>query len=223
MNRQKLILALLLVALVGAIIYAVVRSPKQQRVATLKYRPGAVATVPRRGAAAAPTAAAAGQEVHLAQLDREQTRTSGYRRNIFTPIFHEEVTLPPFKPLPPPPRSPRGLPPPPPPSGGAGQGQMAPPPPPPPTPRDIDQQELSRFSFLGFLKKNGDKTVFLSRDNEIFLARKGATIANKFIVSDLTDDALTLQSPATGAELVIPLLDNQAVSSRRTTRRALNQ
>ena len=40
MNRQKLILSLLLVVLACSIAYSVLRAPKEQRVATLKYRPG---------------------------------------------------------------------------------------------------------------------------------------------------------------------------------------
>ncbi|HEY5512847.1 MAG TPA: type II secretion system protein PulP, partial [Geomonas sp.] len=166
----------------------------------------------RKGAAPLPEADDA--KVHLELLDREAPRFSGYRRNIFSPIFKEEVKLPPFKPLPPPPRPVLPLPPPPP-----APPAPAPAPPPAPTAEDIAAGELAKFTFLGFLKKNGERTVFLSSNNEIFLAKKGSNLGTKFQVTDLTEDAITIKSVAGGRELVIPLLENRALSTRRTSQR----
>jgi hypothetical protein len=294
MNRQKLILFLLLIVFVGAVVYAYVKSPKPQRVAKLKYAPGAVASAPRPkapGAAkgtqsapppaaaaipAAPTAPAAAppqggatapataapataapataapataapatapagtagaaaprlpgtgaqianddSRVHLELLDQAK-QFSGYRRNIFSPIFREELKAPPMRTLPPLPARPtRQLPPPPPPKAVAGAAPsplpVQPAPPPPPTAEQLADQELSKFTFLGFLKKkNGDKTVFLSKNNEIILAKKGSKIGPNFVVSDLTDDALTIRSIPEGRELVIPLVENRGLSTRHT-------
>ena len=211
MNRKKLVLCLLLVALAGALAYSVVHSPKEQRVATLKYRPGAAAPAARKAAAIAPRAEADGSALHLAALDRELPRFSGFRRNIFSPIFKEEVKLPPFKPLPLPPK-PVVLPPVP-----------APPPPPPapapPSADDLAAADLAKFTFLGFLSKDGAKTVFLSSNNEIFLAKKGTHLGQKYVVTALTDDAITIKSVAGSRELVIPLVENRALSTRRTSLR----
>lgn len=212
MNRKKLILCLLLLGLAGSIAYSVLRAPKQQRVATLKYRSGGAAPAARKGAAPLP-GETDDAKVHLELLDREAPRFSGYRRNIFSPIFKEEVKLPPFKPLPPPPRPVLPLPPPPAPPA------PAPAPPPAPTAEDIAAGELAKFTFLGFLKKNGERTVFLSSNNEIFLAKKGSNLGTKFQVTDLTEDAITIKSVAGGRELVIPLLENRALSTRRTSQR----
>jgi len=214
MNRQKLILCLLLVALAGSIAYSVLRSPTERRAATLTYRPGVAVPAPAKGGAGAPQGEG---RVHLAQLDQELPRFSGFRRNIFTPIFSDEVKLPPFKPLPPPPRPVTlALPPPPPP-------QAPPPapvaPPPAPTAEDIAAGEMAKFTFLGFLKQGGARTVFLSTNNEIFLAKKGTTLLSKFQVSDLTDDAITIKTIAGGRELVIPLVENRALSTRNTSLR----
>ena len=211
MNRKKLVLCLLLLVLAGSIAYSILKSPKEQRVATLKYRPGATAASARKGSAPPPQGALAGGGVHLALLDREFPRFSGFRRNIFSPIFREELKLPPFKPLPPPPKPVAGPPPAPPPP---------PPPPPPPAPPTEDQiaaGEMAKFTFLGFLKKDGAKTVFLSSNNEIFLAKKGTYLGPKYQISDLTDDAITIKSIAGGRELVIPLVENKALSTRRTS------
>jgi hypothetical protein len=213
MNRQKLILCLLMVALAGAIVYAVLRSPTEQRAATLTYRPGVAAPVTVKNPARAAQAAAPGGRLHLALLDRQMPRFAGFRRNIFSPIFSEEVKLPPFKPLPPPPKPVKiALPPPP---------QAPPPalPPPAPTEEQIAAGELAKFTFLGFLKQGGSRTVFLSTNNEIFLAKKGTTLLSKFQVSDLTDDAITIKTIVGGRELVIPLVENRALSMRNTSLR----
>ena len=208
MNRKKLVLCLLLLVLAGSITYSVLHSPKEERVANLKYRPGSTAPAPRKGAAVPARNAVRDSEVHLALLDRALPRFSGYRRNIFSPIFREEVKLPPFKPLPPPPKPVAAPPTSPPP---------VPAPPAPPTEDQLAAAEMAKFTFLGFLKKDGAKTVFLSSNNEIFLAKKGTMLGLKYQVSDLTDDAITIKSTAGGRELVIPLVENKALGTGRTS------
>lgn len=213
MNRQKLMLCLLLVVLAGSLAYSFLRSPKQQHVASLTYAPGAKAPAgARKGKGGAQPEVNPGQ-LNLALLNREQPRFTGFKRNIFSPIFRDEVKAPPFKPPPPPP-PPVKLP-------TAQLPQPAvppPPPPPPPTPEELARQaaelELAKFTFLGFLKKDGQKTVFLSKNNEIFLARKGSTLG-QFQVAELTDDAITIRSSLGGRELVIPLVENRALGGRR--------
>jgi hypothetical protein len=201
------------VILAGSLAYSLLRSPKQERVASLTYAPGAVAKGARKGAAA-PKAEAREGALNLALLDRELPRFSGYKRNIFSPIFRDEVKPPPFKPLPPPPKPLKA-----PVPAPAPAPVPAPPAPPPPSPEELARQaaeaELSRFTFLGFLKKDGQKTVFLSKNNEIFLAKKGSTLAGRFQISELTDDAITIRATAGGKELVIPLIENRALGARQ--------
>jgi hypothetical protein len=153
--------------------------------------------------------------LRLDLLDQEGQRFSGFRRNIFSPIFREEVKLPPFKPLPPPPRPVAKLPPPPPPPP---MPMPMPVMPQPPTPDQIADSELSKFTFLGFLKKNAERTVFLSSNNEIFLAKKGSKLGNKFLVTDVTDEAITIKALAGGREIVIPLVENRTLSRRSSIR-----
>lgn len=221
MNRQKLLLSVLLLIFAASVVYSYLRSPRQQQVAAPKKTPAAPATAPRKGTpapkavpgAVTPDISRDASRLHLELLDREQQRFAGYRRNIFSPIFREEVKAPPFKPLPPPPRPV----PVPPPAPAASAPAVAPPP--QPTPEQLAQQaadaELAKFVFLGFLKKGGEKTVFLSKNNEIFLAKKGSTLAQKFQVADLTDEAITIRSTTAGREIVIPLVENRALSTRR--------
>lgn len=213
MNRKKLILALLVVALIGAVIYSFVTAPRQQRAGQVKYRPGAPAPSPRKPThLAKEKSRPEGGDVAL--LQQEQPRYSGYRRNIFSPIFREEVKLPPVRlPLPPPPK-PLPLPLPPKPMAPVKEQPKEPALP----PQSREQMELARFTFLGFMSKDGAKTVFLSKDKEIYLVKKGATVAGMFVVTNLTDDALTLTSLSGGNELVIPLVENRALTPRSSKR-----
>jgi hypothetical protein len=216
MNRKKQLLAVLALIFVCALVYSFLRAPKQQRVTALKYRPGSVAQAPRKGSPAPAPAAGSSSKLHLDLLTRETPRFSGYRRNLFSPIFRDEVKAPPFKPLPPPPKPVKPLPPPKP--VPMPPAAPPPPPPPPPTPEQLADQELAKFTFLGFLKKGQEKTVFLSSNNEIFLAKKGSKIGSRFVVSDLSDDSITIRSVPEGRELVIPLMENKALSTRRTSK-----
>ncbi|HJV64958.1 MAG TPA: type II secretion system protein PulP [Geomonas sp.] len=204
MNRQKATLAVLVIVLACSVLYAIIRSPRQREATPQELRRQQPAA--GKSVQSAPPAGQPGK-VELALLDREPPRFAAPRRDIFSPVFKEEVKLPPFKPLPPlpPPKPPRtlNLPPAPP--------MQAPPPPPPPTPEQQAENEMRKLTVLGFLKKNGNKTVFLSFNDQILLARKGATLLNKFVVKDITDEAITLRPANGGNEVVIPLVDNKAL------------
>ena len=72
---------------------------------------------------------------------------------------------------------------------------------------------MARFTFLGFLKKDNRKTIFLSSDKEIYLVKKGDKIAGKYDVTNISDEALTISVTATGNEIIIPLVENRALST----------
>jgi hypothetical protein len=196
MNRQKVILAAVLALFAISLVYSFTHQPSLKTVATLKYTPGTTADVSRQV-----NRLRDDTKLHLELLDQELPRFSGFRRNIFQPIFHEEMKSPPILakptlPIPPPP-------------------MPAPPPSPPPAPApDPARTEIARFTFLGFLQKDNRKIVFLSRDKDIVLAKKGDKIAGKYEVANITDEALTINLPASGEQIVIPLVENKPLRSR---------
>lgn len=208
MNRQKLVLFILLIVLVLAVIWSVMSVPRQKTVSKLKYAPGQkledakTAAAPLAAGAAKPASAsvATGDErvLRLDLLEREQAGFRGYRRNIFKPIFTDEITLMKqkvvaFKPPPLPPVA-------------------APPPkvePPPVAQPETIQSTLARFVFLGYLKKDNRKTIFLSKDKEIILVRKGDKFAGRYEAKSVTDQALTIAATDSGEEIIIPLIENQ--------------
>jgi len=184
MNRQKAFLFILIVLFVAAVVYAFIRTPQQKAVESLKFAPGAPAETVKRD-----TAKTDDTKLNLQLLDRPLPRFAGFKRNIFwLPSFEarKKLSLPP----PPPPQPLPSLPP----------LQATPPP---------VRQEMAKFTFLGFLKKDNRKTIFLSKDNEIFLVKKGDKIANSYEVMNITDDVLTINSVSGRGQIVIPLVENR--------------
>lgn len=201
MNRQKLILATLLGLFVCSLIYSFIRMPRQKRVEKLKYQQG-MTTEPIRSRQAALDDTA---RVRLDLLEQSGGRAHPGGRNIFRSGMTGEVK-----------KSRIPLPPPPPPP------QKAEPPPAaalPPQPAVIEptalQRDMATFTFLGFIKKESRKTIFLSNGKEIFLVKKGDRIAGKYDVTALTDDVLTISSLQDGGEILIPLVENKQLSAPR--------
>jgi hypothetical protein len=65
---------------------------------------------------------------------------------------------------------------------------------------------------LGFLKKDNQQTVFLSRNNEILLARPGEKLMGKFEVVEVGENAITFNIPSEGGRVVVPLTENRALT-----------
>ena len=207
MNRQKLTLFILLIVLVLAVVWSFMSVPRQKTVKTLKYAPGqkqaavttAAATPAVTAAAQTPAPAAAGDErtLRLDLLEREQSGFKGYRRNIFKPIFMDDLRLMKQKALAfkPPPLPPVAV--------------LPPKVEPPIAQPETLKSTLARFVFLGYLKKDNRKTIFLSKDKDIILVRKGDKFAGRYEAKSVTDQALTIVATDSGEEIIIPLLENQ--------------
>jgi len=197
MNRQKLVLTALLALLSCSLVYAFLRMPRQKTVEKLKYLPGMTAPaskVPQNKSA--DTA-----RLRLDLLEPKQARSFSGGKNIFYGAFAEapKKTVTPL-PLPPPPPEKKQPPPVPPPAVAE------------PTPL---QKEMAKFTFLGFLKKENRKTIFLSNGKEIFLVKKGDKIAGKYDVTSVTDETLTISSIKDGGEILIPLVENRPLNVSR--------
>ncbi|RNC68728.1 MAG: type II secretion system protein PulP [Desulfuromonadales bacterium] len=200
MNRQRLILSVLLVVLAISAAISYFRMPKQNTVAVSKSPPTPVrAAADKKTAPATPVVDEKRLRVDL--LECRQNGFTGFKRNIFKPVFVDETKKPPVlpKPVPPPP-----LPPPKP---------VAAPPPPPPEPPQV-VRDMARFTFLGFLKKDNKKTIFLAKDKEIILVRQGDKVAGKYEATTITDEALSIRSVSDGSEMVIPLVENRPLAGQ---------
>lgn len=216
MNKQKLALFIILIILVMTVAWSFLSAPRQKTVTSIKRPTGQAEQVEKVKAAAtgAPAETSAKSAVktagatdertlRLELLDLEQSGFKGYRRNIFRPIFLDDIKLmkqkaAAFKPLP-----------------VAPVPVIAPKPVPAPpvVEPETHQSTLSHFTFLGFLKKDNRKTIFLSKDKEIVLVRKGESFAKRYEATAITDQALTIRVTDTGEEIVIPLTENRPLSA----------
>ena len=199
MNRQKLVLSILLALLVCSLIYSFVRMPRQKTVDRSTYQSSQqTVSKPLKLALAEDSA-----KVRLDLLDRAGGAYRGGGKNIFRGEFNEEVKKTRI-PLPPPPPPPAKVITPPPPAADVPPEQIKP---------TQLQRDMANFTFLGFLKKESRKTIFLSNGKEIFLVKKGDRIAGKYDVTSLTDEALTITSMLDGGEILIPLVENKPLSA----------
>lgn len=202
MNRQKALLLVFLGLFACSLVYSFMRMPRQKSVDKLTYRPGMVATVTKKSGENVEDSS----RLRLDLLEQRPVTKVSFKNNIFRALFPDvtnRIAIP--LPLPPPP--------PPPPTVITAPALPLPTSPPvisEPTPL---QREIARFTFLGFLKKDGKKTIFLASDKDIFLVKKGDKIAGKYDVTALTDDALTISSLQDGGEIIIPLIENKPLSA----------
>ena len=200
MNRQKVVLAILVVGLLIAVGTSIIRFPRQQ---TVDKR--VLDSDGKTGVSSITKGARDDAQLHLELLQKNQVSFNGFKRNIFAPIFRDFSKLPPVKPV---------------------KVTTPPPPPPPPpvvpeSPEAVMQRDLAQFTFVGFLDKERKKTIFLSKNKEIFLVKKGERIAGKYEAAAITDEALTIRAVDGGTAVVtIPLVENKALITKSSSQRA---
>lgn len=203
MNRQRLILFILVILFGVAALWSYSAMPRPKAVSTLTFKPGQQAKTMDAAPVKSPREADDGTRLKIGLLETEPSGFKGYRRNIFKPVFIDElkVVKQNAAALPPPAKAP---------SVQAVQ--------PPPREQVIIQPEaaqLARFTFLGFLKKGSVKTIFLSNGKDILLVKKGDKVAGRYEATNISDLELTLTVTDTGDEIVIPLIENSPLAKAK--------
>jgi hypothetical protein len=213
MNRQRLILFILLIALALAATWSFFAMPRP-RVAPAQKNAAGQRLAPANGASASSTPAPAlPRDTRILKLDllnHDHDVFKGYRRDLFRPIFVDELKLmqnkaaalklvkpPPLRPPPPSPPPPQTVP-----VLSAAEQQA-----------QRNRQELGKFVFKGFLGKDNQKTIFLLKDGAILLVKKGDIFEKRYKAASITDQALTIQVVDSGEEIVIPLMENLSLKA----------
>lgn len=206
MNRQRLILFILLIGFAVAVIWSFFAYPRQKRVSPSQPTAAVQRTysaAAKRTAVLQPAAQQAdARVVNMALLDAEQPSFKGYRRNIFKSVFVDEVKV--MKQKASAMKPPQTLPAKPEKTPAVERPILMP---------EVSQRELARFTFLGFMKKDNHKTVFLAKDKDIILVKEGSKFAGRYQAVSITDQALTIIVTDTGDEIVIPLIENKPLVS----------
>ena len=218
MNRQKLVLFITLVLLALAVTWSFFSFPREKTVAsppagtvrgkTAEKNPGGTVTgqTPAREDIS-PVIPRDERTLRLDLLERDQAGFKGYRRNIFKPVFVDEIKVmkqkaTAIKPVPAPPVAPV-----------VPRPLVIPAGAPAETAPDTARTALAKFTFLGFLKKDGQKTVFLAKDKEILLVKKGDRFARQYEATAISDQALTIRVTDSGEEIVVPLTENKPLAA----------
>jgi len=195
MSRQQQILAAVLLMLALSICWAWYSWPRQKTVPVLKYAPGQKIQPPP-AAADKKVDAGNARVLNLVRLEQEVRPFQGYRRNLFKPLWGDELEGKARKDAP-----------------ARGAAPAAVPSPPPPAPQisaaEADRQEMARYRFMGFLTTAGRRTVFLGKGNEVILVRPGDVLAGRYRADQITDQALKVRVLDSGDEIVIPLVERR--------------
>jgi len=209
MNRQRLLLMILVPVLIAAALWSYYSYPRQKTVAKLTYAPGGRAVATRKPVSTAgPGARPIDSRVLRLDLLESRPASGEYQRDIFRPLFVDRETELARQAAA---------------AAAAAAAEaarrarlLAPPKPvkPQPVPTGV-QNELAAFKLHGFLKKDGKKIVFLAKGQEITPVKEGATFAGRFVATSITDQVIILKVAGTGEEIIIPLIENEPLRAVR--------
>ena len=194
MNRKRLTLAILLGILAFCLVYAYLAAPRQQKASPRATAGNNVKSGIERLQAQSP------QRVRLESMKRQETPFPGADRDIFR--FKERpvrVVLPAAKtPAPDPVPVPVVV--------EVAKPVM-------PTPIELTQKALSKFTFLGFMSKQGERTVFLSSEGELFVVKAGERFGTKreFLVTGIEAQFLKVRRDGDAQAVQVPLVENESL------------
>ena len=82
-------------------------------------------------------------------------------------------------------------------------------------PVEVVRKSLSQFTFLGFLEKAGEKTVFLSSGGNLFLAKQGEHFGagQEFLVEQIDDKLLKVRHAGREGLIEVPLIEKQKLNA----------
>ena len=82
-------------------------------------------------------------------------------------------------------------------------------------PVEVIRKSLSQFTFLGFLEKAGEKTVFLSSGGNLFLAKQGEHFGagQEFLVEQIDDKLLKVRHAGREGLIEVPLIEKQKLNA----------
>jgi hypothetical protein len=183
MNRQRILLTILVGVLIASLAYAILAMPRQEQAP-----PRAAAPVAKGGAAGKAKPAV---RLHLELLASESEPFPGTGRDIFR--LRRAV--------PPPVTAPVAL--------ARPEAPPPPPPPSPPTAEELLRQALAGYKVLGFLEKGGVRSVFLANGPDVVVVRAGQPFGagNRFVAAEVTATELVVASADRTATVRVSLGD----------------
>jgi len=195
MNRKRMILAALLGVLALCMLYAYLATPRLE-----KAPPRSASKRTRSAVAKSPDklqSKVSQDRIDFSFLEAEEQEFQGATRDVFRFVQRRPE----------------------PPAVVVEEPEVQAPPPvvieEPMVPIEVVQQALAQFTFLGFLDKGGEKTVFLSSEGSLFLAKRGEQFGLdlEFTVEDISGDLLLVRPAGRDFLIDIPLIEQQKLQA----------
>lgn len=195
MNRNRTILALLMGILALCVLYAYFATPRLEKAPPRKpARYTKVASTDARK-----ISSAAEGRIDFTYMDVERQEYAGSVRDLFNfggkrkPVVSVPKEIKPVVERPP----------------------IAPPVQVQAPPVDIVTKSLSKFTFVGFLEKGGEKTIFLSSSGEMFLVKSGERfgVDQEFLVKEIEGNLLRIKHKDREGLIELELIEQQKLNS----------
>jgi len=195
MNRKRMILAALLGVLALCLVYAYFATPRLEKAPprnAKKSTRSAVAKLPDKL-----QAKNSQERIDFTFLEAEEQEFPGSKRDVFRFVQRRPEPI----------------------AVVVEEPEVQAPPPvvieEPLVPVEVVQQALAQFTFLGFLDKGGEKTVFLSSEGSLFLAKRGEKFGLdlEFTVEDISGDLLLVRPDGRDFLIDIPLIEHQKLQA----------
>lgn len=186
-NEIKLFIVLLTV-LAALVVYRISTKEEPRKVRELTFKPAGIKG-PGLGNNEGTTRGIleSGKKIEITPAGKEKKGYSGVRINLFKPLFPPPLPLHAVLPK-----------------------TAAPAPSPLPaitaSAPSIAQTEAGKFKFLGLFQKDGDRKIFLSREKELFIVKRGDSVG-LFQIGDITENTATLIEKDTKEEFRISIKD----------------
>ncbi len=194
MKKESKMLAVLL-ALLLVLFLNNLRKAEIKRVDELTYK-----TAQRQVSAPAVESGLPEIETDLLTPERESFRMG--KKNIFEPLSFVKKRRP-RKPA-----TPKAAPPKPAPPKPAVK-QV------PPPMHEVVLKAIAKYTFLGLMEKGDLKTIFLTKEDEIFNVKKGDPLSGDYVVQNITDDFIEISSNDGSGTMTISLVENAALTEKR--------
>jgi hypothetical protein len=74
---------------------------------------------------------------------------------------------------------------------------------------------IAEYTFLGFMETGNVKNIFLTKEDETFIVKKGDTLSSDYVVQNITDDYIEISSVDGSDTMKISLVENAPLTGKQ--------
>jgi len=80
---------------------------------------------------------------------------------------------------------------------------------------EIVPKAIANYTFLGFMEKGKVKTIFLTKEDEVFIVKEGDTLSGDYVVQNITDDFIKISNVDGSEAMTINLVENAPLTGKQ--------